>query len=733
MKLASNVIRMNRLRYGALTALALGLAASNFAQFPDQRPPRGDDPGGPPSDQFEGPGGPRFGPGGPGGPGGPDRGGFGMSQERALVKQFDKDGDGRLNAAERKAARELLTKEAGEGRGGRGFGPGGMRGRNGSAANQPGKKLSPSDVKMYPKAPLYDSGTLRTLFLEFENSDWEKELSDFHDTDVEVPAKLIVDGKTYLDVGVHFRGMSSYMMIGEGQKRSLNLSLDFAHKNQDLAGYKTLNLLNAHEDPTFLRPILFYDIARSYLPAPKANFVRVVINGENWGIYNNVEQFNKDFVREWFGTTKGARWKVRGNPGGQGRLSYLGDDPKAYQGIYTLKSKEDPKAWASLIRLCKVLTQTPSDQLEAALSPLLDIDGALKFIALDNALINNDGYWIRTSDYSIYEDVDGKFHILPQDANETFVRPGGPGFGGGPGGGPGGRGGFGPGMMLAPQMLSQGDKNQDNQLSAAEFSALSDAWFDKLDKDHTGKLSQEQFSDAFGALLPMPGRGGPPGGGGGRGFGPGRFIGPGVFAAADKNKDGSLTAPEWKETFSGWFAAWNSDKAGGLTEEKLRTGLASVLPEPNFGGPRNREGARGQGGPGGPGGPRGGPGFGNTAAVDGVKLDPLIAANDESKPLISKLLAVPALRTRYLGYVRDIAEKWLDWKTLGPIAERYHALIAEDVHMDTRKLDSNEDFDKGLTEDVRGNGFGPGGGGSISIKNFADQRRAYLLSLPPAK
>ena len=41
------------------------------------------------------------GPGGPGGPGG--FGGFNMP-ERELVKQFDKDGDKKLNAAERKAA-----------------------------------------------------------------------------------------------------------------------------------------------------------------------------------------------------------------------------------------------------------------------------------------------------------------------------------------------------------------------------------------------------------------------------------------------------------------------------------------------------------------------------------------------------------------------------------------------------------------------------------------------------
>ena len=52
------------------------------------------------------------------------------------------------------------------------------------------------------------------------------------------------------------------------------------------------------------------------MPAPKANFTRVVINGESWGIYTNAEQFNKDFIKNWFKTEKGARWKVPGNPGG---------------------------------------------------------------------------------------------------------------------------------------------------------------------------------------------------------------------------------------------------------------------------------------------------------------------------------------------------------------------------------------------------------------------------------
>jgi hypothetical protein len=75
--------------------------------------------------------------------------------------------------------------------------------------------------------------------------------------------------------------------------------------------------------------------------------------------------------------------------------------------------------------------------------------------------------------------------------------------------------------------------------------------------------------------------------------------------------------------------------------------------------------------------------------------------------------------------VHDIAERWLDWKNLGPIASRYHALIADEVKADTRKLSSFEAFQQSLTGD-------PTTGRSglrreISLKRSADQRRAYLL------
>ena len=490
-------------------------------------------------------------------------GGFGRGAQppQALVERFDKDADKRLNTAERQAAKQFVESQ---GRGGPGRGRG--FGQTGGPV-QAGPSVAKSSVKPVPASvPFYDLGTLRTMFIDFADADWEDQLMAFKDTDVEVPATVTIDGKSYKEIDFQFRGASSFMMVPEGRKHSFNVTVDGFDKKQDILGYTSLNLLNSHEDPSFLRSVLFLEIARNYLPAAKANFIRVVINGEHWGIYSNVQQVDKIFLQEWFKTKDGTRFKVPGSPGGRGGLEYFGPDVAQYKRVYEMKGKDDPKAWAALVNFTRVLNQTPVEQLETALAPILDIDGALRFLALDNALVNNDGYWVRASDYNIYLDTAGKFHILPHDTNETFATGGGRGFPGGPGGGRAGR----------------------------------------------------------------PG-------------------GPGIPGGRD-------AAP----------------------------------PTGGFGGGGGRGGMRG-----------GGP-----------DLDPLVGLDDPSKPLRSKLLAVPTLRAKYLAYTRDIATKWLDWNALGPLVTKYQAMIASDVKADTRKLDSNEAFAASAKD----------------LQSFAERRRALLLS-----
>jgi hypothetical protein len=257
--------------------------------------------------------------------------------------------------------------------------------------------------------------------------------------------------------------------------------------------------------------------------------VHVVINGESWGIYLNAQQFNKDFLRDVYGTTGGVRWKVPGSPRGRGGLEYLGDGVEPYKALYELKSKETDEAWTDLVRLCRLLNTTAPEHLEAVMAPHLDVEAALKFLALEVVFVNTDGYWTRASDYSLFENEQGRFHVLPYDFNEAMGVDG-----------PGGRRGF------------------------------------------------------------------------------------------------------------GGYAA-------------------------------------------------------------GPTLDPLVGLDDVSKPLRSKLLAVPALRAKYLALVRDIADRWLDWNKIAPLVVEYQALIDAEVRLDGRKLYGYDRFNP------------------ATLQAFFERRRAFLL------
>jgi type 1 glutamine amidotransferase len=105
--------------------------------------------------------------------------------------------------------------------------------------------------------------------------------------------------------------------------------------------------------------------------------------------------------------------------------------------------------------------------------------------------------------------------------------------GGGRGGGRGAAG------TLAPLMLAQGDSNADQKLSKAEAAALADAWFDKVDPQKAGTVSQADFAQRFAAVMPAP-------------------QAPPAAAAGAGGGGGSPLWPEWNKTIGGYFKHhWN--------------------------------------------------------------------------------------------------------------------------------------------------------------------------------
>ncbi len=246
-----------------------------------------------------------------------------------------------------------------------------------------------------------------------------------------VEATISIDGVDYDQVGVRYKGNSSYKNPrSKGQvKLPFNLRADFVKKDQTFpGGFETIKLSNAFQDPSFLREILSYEIARKYMPASRCNFAKVYVNGEYIGFYNNTQAVDDVFLKEAFGTSKNTFFKCDPEwdiihrsdysdcpQGDKASLMYQGDDADCYRGWYELQSKKK-KGWRELIDLTKLLNGHPESIEEA-----MNVDAILWMLAFNNVLVNLDSYSGRLChNYYLYRTPDSLFTPIVWDMNISF-------------------------------------------------------------------------------------------------------------------------------------------------------------------------------------------------------------------------------------------------------------------------------------------------------------------------
>ncbi len=279
---------------------------------------------------------------------------------------------------------------------------------------------------------IYDENTLRDFQLWFSQPDYWQQLKNNYQSQTDLPATLIVEGDTFLNVGVRFKGNTSYQMAQNSEKKSFNLTLDYAIAGQELDGFSTFNLNNAFEDASFMREVSYLHQIRRHVPAARANYVHLFLNGVSWGIYPNVQQLNSDYVKEWFFSNDGTRWRAdrpsgSGGPGGGGwgdgtaGLNYLGPDTASYQTYYSLKSSTKANPWDDLVNVCNVLNTTPIGNLETEIAEVLDLDRTLWFLASEIAFSDDDSYVFKGKmDYYLYWDPETQ-RITPLEFDGNSV------------------------------------------------------------------------------------------------------------------------------------------------------------------------------------------------------------------------------------------------------------------------------------------------------------------------
>ncbi|NJL75828.1 MAG: hypothetical protein HC892_13210 [Saprospiraceae bacterium] len=276
---------------------------------------------------------------------------------------------------------------------------------------------------------IYDVAHIPEIRITFSQDNWAEALEQFKtSSDKErLVGDLTIDKVTYQQVGVRYKGNSSYFSTHNDQYQKLPFNIKLADKTQAIDGtYKTLKLSNVFRDPSFMREVLAYEIARKYMPAPHCNFAKLYINNDFWGLYTSTESIDSRFLKAYFGEKEGAffkcdppDWQAEANNNCQdsekASLTYVGEDWRCYQNFYELES-DDSTAWNELIELSKTITTAPE-----AIEDILNVDQTLWMLAFNNVLVNLDSYTGRLChNYYLYRAENGQFFPLIWDLNMAF-------------------------------------------------------------------------------------------------------------------------------------------------------------------------------------------------------------------------------------------------------------------------------------------------------------------------
>ena len=267
-----------------------------------------------------------------------------------------------------------------------------------------------------PAQDLYDINNITTVELTFSASNWDYLLDQLYAAGDEerLMATAIINGIQFDSVGVRYKGNSSYN--SQNAKNPLNIKLDYMIDDQEYDNYGTLKLSNVYKDPSFVREVISYEIARNYMPASLSNYAKVTINGTYKGLYTSTQDVDKFFAQSHYGSKTNAFFKgelTNDNPNSTSAVwSFNGILSSAYTSYFELESDE---GWNELINFLDVFNND-ADNMEE----VLNVDRHLWMLAFDNLMVNLDAPINFAHNYYLYQDNAGRFNPILWDMNENF-------------------------------------------------------------------------------------------------------------------------------------------------------------------------------------------------------------------------------------------------------------------------------------------------------------------------
>jgi hypothetical protein len=216
-------------------------------------------------------------------------------------------------------------------------------------------------------------------------------------------------GVIYANVGVRLKGNASFAVLDN--KPAFKIKLNEFVPGQMFLGMETLTLNNMRQDDAFVREWLSYEVFRAVgVPAPRAGYAEVYLNGDLLGLYANVESVDDPFLTRWFEDGTGPLYE-----GEYGEDVVVG-------GTHHLELDECEDPGGALLRSLAEAIDGDTDALFMGDDTPLDAWEFLMFSATEAAVGHWDGYQ-RMNNYRVYFDPAGEsWSFIPWGTDQTLHR-----------------------------------------------------------------------------------------------------------------------------------------------------------------------------------------------------------------------------------------------------------------------------------------------------------------------
>ncbi len=294
-------------------------------------------------------------------------------------------------------------------------------------------------------AVVFDETKVNKIELVFTSKEWSNMQSDLSDivgassggaggstsfssqSPQYFAADFYCNGKQWYEVGVRYKGNSS--LTASNGKLPFRFQFDEFEddypeiNNQRFYGFKELSMSSNFNDKSLMREKSACDLFRDFgVPAVRTVFYELYIDQgtgsfQYYGVYTMCEVVFNSFLTDYFGSETGNCYKPDGN-GAQFSSSIFDLDDFEKKTNQTT-GKEDIQAMYDALHASTRTTNAAA--WRAGLEATFDVDGFLKYLAVNNTIQNWDTYGVMSHNYYLYNDpVMGKLRWIVWDNNEAF-------------------------------------------------------------------------------------------------------------------------------------------------------------------------------------------------------------------------------------------------------------------------------------------------------------------------